>query len=140
MHVVNREMYMRQNPPKNFLVLIISKISKPQKRSNSIVLHQLSHTLERPRHPRFKYHFKRHRVGVGRFCECQFVDGGRRIGFDFKCPLHENGVYEDRSTKKSSMEYGIQKGQCESNKLIEKTGSDIRGGHMVPRTYPTTGR
>jgi len=66
--------------------------------SKSIILHQLSHTLQRLRYPRLKYHFERQRVGVGGFCECQFVDGGWMIGFDLECPLHEDGVYINGST------------------------------------------
>ena len=91
----------------------LSYVKNLQTPSNSIIPHQLSHTLKRPRHPRFKYHFKRHWVGVGRFCECQFVDGGWRIRFYFECPLDKNGVYEDGSTKKKE----------KSNKIWNITGS-----------------
>jgi hypothetical protein len=80
-------------------------------------------------------------VGVGGFCECQFVDGGRRIRFDFKCPLHENGVYEDGSKNKKivkqNMEY--KRFKMSEAKQSKKTGSDIRGGHMLPGANPTRG-
>lgn len=100
--------YIRAKIRPKFLLALMSKwhLKNPQtskktpKHSNSIIFHQLSHTLKRPRHPRFKYHFKRHRVGVGGFCECQFVDGGWRIRFNFERPLDENSIYEDGSTKK----------------------------------------
>jgi len=67
--------------------------------SNPIILHQISHSFERLRHPWLENHLERQRVGVGGFCECEFVNRRCRVGLDFKRPLDERCVHENGSMR-----------------------------------------